>query len=213
MKLSLALPVLLVAGVAHAQAPGEVAPAPPPPPAAPAAPSVRPAEVDPMANRISLGLGVGSVAFGDDVSFRAASIAARYRIARTFELEFELFGGRQAVDGGDGPLAIGGGFLGLRYRFAPERRWNGYVGAGLGQVIVEQHETTDERLDGAKRALFRLSGGLEHRWQRFSLGVEAAILAAGEREDYGSGGAYYDGYIEPEAVSALELSLRAAVYF
>lgn len=213
MKTLLVVAGLLVAGVAHAQAPGEVAPTPPapPPPAAPA-PTAPPAEVDPMANRISLGLGVGSIALGNDVSFRAGSIAARYRIARTFELELELFGGRQALDGGDGPLAIGGGFLGLRYRFAPERKWTGYAGVGLGQVMIEQHETTEEMLDGAKRPLFRLSGGLEHRWRRFSLGLEAAILAAGEREDIGSASST-DAYIEAEATSALELSLRGAVYF
>lgn len=211
MKPLLVLPALLVAGVAHAQAPGEVAPTAPPPAATPPATVARTAEVEPMKNRISVGLGVGSVAFGDDVSFHTGNIAVRYRVARTFELELELFGGRQALDGGDGPLAIGGGFLGLRYRFMPERKWNGYAGVGVGQVIIEQHETTDEMLDGAKRPLFRLSAGLEHRWQRFSFGAEAAILAAGERDDYGTG--YYDGYVEPEAVSALELSLCASVYF
>lgn len=215
MKL-LVVPCLLASSVAFAQAPGETPPTPPPSTTMPAPAPPSSDQIDVMRNRFSVGLGAGALGVSNDtteVEFRTLSFALRYRAHPSFEIELELFGGRQSLDGEDGPLAVGGGYLGGRYRIAPGRRWNGYLGIGLGQVMIERKDTTEEMLDGSKRALFRVGGGLEHRWQRFSVGLEVALLALGKRSDHDPDAPSRDAMLTGESAGGVDVALRAGCYF
>ncbi|MCX5748520.1 MAG: hypothetical protein NT062_39230, partial [Proteobacteria bacterium] len=123
--------------------PSSVEPVAPPAPyaapivdAAPTAPSV-------MATRWSIGLGVGSFTVAPEQSpdattdFDITELSLRFRATYHLELELNLMGGRQVLaDGTQGGQALGGGTLGLRYRFAAAQPWNWWVMAGVGETTI-----------------------------------------------------------------------------
>jgi hypothetical protein len=78
---------------------------------------------------------------------------------------------------------MGGGTLGVRYRFRPNRAWDWWLGAGLGATVIERHDSTEEARDAATRPHFAFGIGLERRWNRFALNADVRMMAIGPRED------------------------------
>ncbi len=179
---------------ASAQAPGEYAPEAAPPAAAD--PCGSPCGGHAMRpQRWSIGLNLGGLSVtpegadrnddSADTNFRTSELAVRYRATRHLELELLLSGGRQVLDDdSDGDLAMGGGTLGARYRFRPDRAWDWWLMAGLGGTVIERHESTQEQRDNAMRGHFAFGIGLERRFgPHFALQAEARMLAIGPRND------------------------------
>ncbi|HEU0030499.1 MAG TPA: hypothetical protein VFQ53_07700 [Kofleriaceae bacterium] len=199
MTFRLALASLLVvsaASVAYAQAPGEMEPVAPPSSVAPAAP-VAPLVVAPdpratlMARRFAVGLNVGGMSVApqgsdgaDEVSFNSAELSLRFRMTPRLELELLLNGGRQVLeDDTQGDLAMGGGTLGLRYRFRPYRHTGWWLLAGVGETIIARHDASESERDAAGRPHFAFGAGLEHRFTNWALNAELRMLAIGPRSD------------------------------
>jgi hypothetical protein len=185
-------PLLLagLAGSAHAQAPGDVAPAPYYAPA-PVAPYAPPAAPPAIAHRWAIGLSLGGyevapdgAAEGTQTQFRIAELALRYRASRRVELELGVSGGREVLaDQTDGELATGSVTLAMRYRFRPEQRWNWFVMAGLGGTVIAPHQSTEAEREGATRPLGMLGVGVERRFRRFALQAELRGVGIGPRAD------------------------------
>ncbi len=188
---ALSLAPLLAASSAHAQAPGEVTPAPYYAPApAPAHPCASaPAEV--MTRRWAIGLSIGSMGVspddapeGAETRFRIGELAVRYRASRRLELELAMSGGREVLeDDVEGELATGSVTFALRYRFRPERRWSWWVMGGLGGTVIAPHESSDAQREGATRPLGMVGIGVERRFRRFALQAELRGIGLGPRED------------------------------
>jgi hypothetical protein len=182
--------ITALATTAHAQAPGQM-PGPPAPGYYEPAPPVRESV---MARRWAIGLNLGAFTAtpnsanpGDpdaDANFRTAELSIRYRATYHLELELLLNGGRQVLDDdSDGDLAMGGGTLGLRYRFRVERPWNWWLMGGLGGTIIERHDSSEAERDGAMRPHVAVGVGLERRFRRFAIQAEFRMLGIGPRDD------------------------------
>ncbi len=190
LGLALAAPLLATA-TAHAQAPGQVDPTTAPAPVVDPTPVVvaPPAYLDVLAHRFSVGLDLAAWSVADEndtteADFRGADLALRFRMTPRLEAELVLSGGRQVLDDGeDGELAMGGGTLGLRYRFLPGRPWDFWLGAGLGATVIERHDSTSDERDAANRPHAALSLGVERRWRRFAIHADVRMVALGARND------------------------------
>ncbi len=184
-----------LATTVHAQAPGqwtpEVAPAPSAPGMSDPCSYDRPSV---MTRRWAIGLNLGVLSVvpdsadpddsNADTNFRTSELSIRYRATRHLELELALTGGRQVLDDdSDGELAMGGGTLGARYRFRPERAWNWWLMGGLGGTVIERHNSSEEAREGAMRPHVAFGIGIERRFRRFALQAEARMLAIGPRSD------------------------------
>ena len=184
--LGLALAPLFATATAYAQAPGEMTPESAPPG------EVTPTYVAPrptlMSHRWAIGLNLGAFSVApqdapDDsatTDFRTSELSVRFRLAPNWELELLLAGGRQVLeDDSDGDLAMGGGTLGVRYRFRPQQSWNWWVMGGLGGTVIANHESTREERDAAMRPHVALGIGLEKRFNRFALQAEFRGMGLG----------------------------------
>lgn len=166
------LVVVMVAGTAHAQAPGEVQPLP-----APAQPSV-------MDRRWSVGLSFGALGLGpdrdgaDDVSFGMVELAARFRIRSFVDVGLSLHGGGAA----EGDLTAAGIYLDGRYRFRAERPWNLWALLSLGVASVAAEDQTDEAKRG--RGSLRIGVGVERRFRLWALHAELRLVHVGENKDF-----------------------------
>lgn len=190
MKLVALAAVILASQAAYAQAPGETPVAPPPAPEAGASPAVVAPEVPAMANRWAVGLSVGSLSVApkdapdNKTQFGIGELSIRFRATLHLELELALAGGQQKQqDGTQGDLEVNTGLLGLRYRFAAERHWNWWLGAGIGGISVTQTGATDQQRKDAQRPMGSLAIGLEHRWSQFALHAELRAFGVGQRQD------------------------------
>lgn len=168
-----------------------VQPAPVVAPVAPVGPSCgSPMAVDVMAHRFAVGLNLGSASFAPEHSpdaksdFAISELSLRYRATYHLEIELALTGGRQSLeDGSQGELAMGGGTLGLRYRFSPSSRWNWWLMGGIGETTIARHDATRSELDAAARPHGQLGVGIERRFQRFAIQAELRMTAVGDRHD------------------------------
>jgi hypothetical protein len=197
--LVLALAPLLATATAHAQAPGEAAPQAVDPYQSYPPYQAPPQVADPcaagrasvMAHRFGIGVSIGGLGVqpdnapdGSDTSFRVAELALRYRASLRFELELALTGGRQVLDDdSDGDLAMGSVTLGVRYRFMPGYKWSWWLMGGVGAAVVASHSSTADERDAAQRPVGMLGIGLERRFGRFALQVEARGMGFGPRQD------------------------------
>ena len=187
---------LFAAPLAHAQAPGEVQPivvAQPVvvapvvvQPGAPGAPMVAPApeagcEPRPavMDNRWAIGLSLGGMSIAprdvpdDQTHFTLGELALRFRVARHFELELAVGGGRErTADNMDGDLQVSTAALALRYRFRPEEHWNWFVMGGLGGAAITRHDATSKERDDATQPMFVAGVGTEYRFDHLALQAE-----------------------------------------
>jgi hypothetical protein len=206
MKLLLAASSLLIASTAYAQAPGEYE-------EGTGAPGMAPVVVEPVVappvkqRRWSVGLGFGSLGLSPhdnpdaETNYGIGQLALRYRPWRHLEIELAFSGGREQLDDGEeGDRMVNQGVLALRYRFAPQRRWNWWLMAGMGSLSVTHHEASDDERESAQQSTLQFGVGLERRWTRFALQLElrAVGVKANEDEDMPVGGVIVeDGQMEP----------------
>jgi len=187
MKLLAIAAVILASATAYAQAPGETPMAPPPAPEA--SPCGYAAPIPVMANRWAVGLSIGSLSVApkdtpdQKTEFGIGELSIRFRATVHLELELALAGGQQKLqDGTDGTLQVNTGLLGLRYRFAAQRKWNWWLGAGIGGISVTPTGATDQDRKAAQRPMGALSIGLERRWSQFALHAELRGFGVGQRQ-------------------------------
>jgi hypothetical protein len=174
---------MFVTATAYAQAPGEVAPAAP---AAPAEPAPCAPHESVMANRWAVGLSIGSLGLAPkdapdaQTQFAVGQLALRFRATLHLELEAAFGGGREQLhDGSDGSHQVATGVLALRYRFAPEARWNWWLMGGIGSLAVTGTTPTDQQRRDAQRPLGELGIGVERRFRRFALDAELRAIGVG----------------------------------
>jgi hypothetical protein len=182
------------ASLAHAQAPGELAP----PPAAPAAPAADSPCAAPcggcaraesvMENRWAVGLSLGSMSLApqgqpdNQTGFGIGELALRFRATPHLELELSAGGGReQLANNQQGDLEVNTAALALRYRFRPEAAWNWFVMGGLGGASVVSHDATKQERDDATHPLGMVGIGLERRFHHFALQAEARAIGVGDK--------------------------------
>jgi hypothetical protein len=138
-----------------------------------------------MQHRFSVSLGLGGMGVSPEsnpeasTDFGIGQLALRYRATRHLELEVAFAGGGQTVNGEEGELAIGMASLGVRYRFAPERRWNWFVGAGIGAANIAAKDATEEEIDEAGRPTAHLGIGVERRFRRLAVQAELRFVGMG----------------------------------
>ena len=196
--------LLCSVATAHAQAPGEYV--------APAAP-VGPGYHDVMADRWSVGLGIGSVGLhAPDTSASTYSIgelALRFRLAPHFELEATLGGGNSS-DGGT--TSIGMATLGARYIFQPRADWNVWVMGALGALAI--NDDPQDSSSQVNRAVVEAGMGIERRFAHFALQAEIRAIAASAPKQTDDATARTDTMTTPAGTLAGgELTLGASWYF
>ena len=189
--LALSLAPLFAATLAHAQAPGQLAPAAPLEPVSVCAPpcgggggrSV-------MDDRWAIGVSLGAMSLepqagpGPATGFAIAELALRFRATLHLELELSAGGGRErTADDRQGDLEVGAVALAARYRFLPEAAWNGFVMAGIGGAAITRHDATREERDAATQPLGMLGIGIERRFRHLALQGEARVVGMGDEGD------------------------------
>lgn len=185
----LGLSLLLAASPAFAQAPGEVAPAPYQPTYV--APVVAPPPgIDPLAKRWAISLSLAGTSVepddapqGSETTFSGGELAIRYRASRRFELFANFGGGRQVVEDMEGDLAMSNVLLGARYRFLPTQKWNWFLMAGFGGMVIAPRTSTEEEREGLSRGVGMFGLGVERRWSQFALQAELRAMGIGPREN------------------------------
>lgn len=182
MKLALLAP-LFVATTAYAQAPGEYEEGTGAPGLAPVVVPVEAVVPAPKPRRWSVGLGIGSMGLAPhgapeaESEFAVGQLAVRYRATRRLEIELAFAGGREQLEGYDGDRyegdrEVSSAVLALRYRFAPEHRWNWWLMAGLGSLAVTHHHASDHEREYAQQSTLQFGAGLERRFHRFAVQLE-----------------------------------------
>jgi hypothetical protein len=167
-----AMIVVLLAGTAYAQAPGEVAPVSQPP-----APSV-------MDRRWAVSLSGGSLGLkpdhdnADNVTFGMLELSGRFRIRSWVEVGLSFVGGGATK----GDLSTGGLFIDGRYRFLAENPWNVFALVSLGIVSVARSDATDDEKKG--RGALRLGVGVERRFRVWAIQAELRLVGVGENKDF-----------------------------
>jgi hypothetical protein len=188
MKLGLILSPLLVASLAHAQAPGDYEIAAPgmTPESLPVSPAPAPVR------RLSLGLGIGFVDLaphsgpvGSSAQFDIAQLSIRYLATRHLEIELGLSGGREVVGEMEGDREVSQAVLALRWRFNPHRHWNWWVMAGMGSLAVTRVGASDDVRNHAQQSTLQFGAGLEHRWERFAIQAEMRAVGVAPNESHG----------------------------
>jgi hypothetical protein len=164
MRIALVL-LIALAGTARAQAPGDCA-------------VVAPATGrDVMADRFSVGFGVGSIGLAppkatDTTNYGIAELAFRFRLTPHFELEAAFSGG----DSQDKTTTLGVGAVGVRYRFHPADDWNVWFMGAFGGATI----TTTADMTSVERPIAELGAGIERRFGHLGLQAELRAIAAGE---------------------------------
>jgi hypothetical protein len=179
------VPFAVVVAVVLAARSAAGQPAPPdstPPAVAPAAPPTAPlppARAGVMANRWGLMVGLGVQALkssddgsGDNIAFATYEIGGRFRIIPSIEVALTIAAGANHDDSYNGLWAD------FRYRFLAERPWNIYAYLGFGVGSAAAKNAPDDETHG--RGSLRFGGGVERRFDVFSLSAELRILAFGE---------------------------------
>jgi hypothetical protein len=166
MRIAVAL--FALCSVAHAQAPGQVAPGP-------VTPSV-------MARRWSVSLGLASeklTADTDgkpDATFGLLELAGRFRLRAPLDVGLTFSGG----SGLEGALDTVAFYAEVRYRFFASRPWNPHAALALGFASVANGDASSDARRG--RGSLRLSAGIERRFGSFAVAAELRLLGIGENE-------------------------------
>jgi hypothetical protein len=208
MRIAVALFVCLVGtATAYAQAPGEYVIAAPP----------AVGYHDVMADRWSVGFGIGSVSLHapqtDPTGYGIGELALRFRLTPHVELE-STFG---AGDSSDKSTSVGLATLGVRYIFQPRADWNVWVMGALGVLDV----TMDPQASSStpiERSMAQLGMGIERRFAHFALQAEArAIGASAPKAANDAARADATSTMTPamatDTLSGGELTLGASYYF
>jgi hypothetical protein len=196
--------VVALCGTAYAQAPGEYV----------AAPAVGPGYHDVMADRWSVGFGIGSVGLhapdASPSSYAIGEFAFRFRLAPHFELETTLGGGNQSDN--NGATSVGLATLGARYIFQPRADWNVWIVGAIGALSVRSDP--NDASTQVDRGMAEAGMGIERRFAHFALQAEFRAIAAGAPKQTDAS-ARTDA-MQPAASDTLagaELSVGASWYF
>ena len=197
MRATTLLAVLATAGVAHAQAPGQVTPAA-------AAPSVTAA---PWTVSLALGSEGLTPKFdgASNVQFLGFELSGRYRFTPAIEVALSLF-----LGGSAGQIATSSIFADFRYHFFPEHAWSFYALGGLGVLSAHGKDPTDTQKKG--RGALRLGLGGDRRFGRFSIFGELYVVGAGDNKDAPTDSST-GGHLARDSVSGGALELGAAYSF
>ena len=164
-----ALLVVILAGTAHAQAPGQVQPL--------EQPSV-------MDRRWAVSLSLGTLGLEPDredaktVSFGMLELAGHFRIRPFIDVGLSIYGG----GAGEGDLSAAGLYIDARYRFLAERPWNVWALLSIGVTSVAAEDQSDEAKQG--RGSLRLGAGVERRFGAWGIHAELRLIAVGENTDF-----------------------------
>ena len=216
MKIGLVLAPLLLASTAYAQAPGDdyynddLAP-PSMTPVAPTPVVVAPERV----RRWSIGVGFGSLSLAPhqspeaETEFAVGTLSLRYLLGRHLELELAISGGDEKEPDYDEygyydyyyeGRQVSSAVLAARYRFSPQRKWNWWLMAGMGTLAVTPAYASDEEKDAAQQSTLQFGIGLERRFRRFALQLEARAVGVKPNEEE----TVYGGGVKPEAGPYME---------
>jgi outer membrane protein with beta-barrel domain len=191
--------VMLAAGTARAQAPGETTPV----------------ATDLMARRWSIELGLGAASLktkgaDDAAGFGTLGAAGRFRITPAIELALGL-----ALGGGelhDTKLSTGALYVDFRYRFLAENEWNVFALAGLGVASIAGKMATDDEKRG--RGMLRLGGGVERRFGALAVDATLRIVGIAEHADLPLPDSPDTGFDYAHlGVSGLALAIDGVYYF
>jgi hypothetical protein len=190
-KMRLPFAVVIAVVLAARSAAGQSAPpdSSPPAPTSPATPPAvatptpaappPPARAGVMANRWGLMVGLGFQALkssddgsGENIAFATYEIGGRFRIIPSIEVALTIAAGANHDDSYSGLWAD------FRYRFLAERPWNIYAYLGFGAGSAAGKNASDDETHG--RGSLRLGGGVERRFDVFSLSAELRVLAFGQ---------------------------------
>ena len=197
--------VVALCGTAYAQAPGEYVAA------APAGPGYH----DVMADRWSVGFGIGSVGLrtpeASPTSYAIGELAFRFRIAPHFELETTLGGGNESDN--NGATSVGLATLGARYIFQPRADWNVWLVGAVGALSLRSDP--NDASSQVDRAMAEAGMGIERRFAHFALQAEFRAIAAGVPKQADEANARTDTMapVASDTLAGAELSLGASWYF
>lgn len=159
--------VLAMAGIAHAQAPGEIAPT--------AAPQVDrwaiagSLLVEPLKPQTAGAVGQG---------FAVLELSGRYRLRPEVELALAL-----DLGGADNRYTLGALYVDARYRFRPFAAWDWHLVGGIGAASVAAKDAVDN--DKKLRGSIRFGAGGDRRFGRFALQAELELVGVTSNDDAG----------------------------
>ena len=192
--------VVLIAGIAHAQAPGQT-------PQQAAAPSV-------MDDRWAVALGLATEGLkprtpgAQNVQFAGLELGGRFRYRPAIEFALSL-----VLLGSKGDIGSGGLWADFRYRFYAERPWNPFALVGLGVQSAAGKNDGDTATKG--RGALRLGGGIERRFGSFAAFAELKLVSIAHNPDVvePATGISNQYLLERYGDGGLELSLGGTYYF
>ncbi|MGE5185408.1 MAG: hypothetical protein ACM31C_25265 [Acidobacteriota bacterium] len=166
MRLALVL-VAAMTAVAHAQAPGQVAPEPA------SLVMARPWSVSLSLAAMSAKPHVDGV---NAVGLGAFELAGAYRLRPSIQLGLSLAGG----GGENNTLSTGALWANVRYRFMAEQPWNVLALGSLGVASVYGKDAPD--VERKARGAIRIGGGVEHRWQSWAIEADLVVFAIAQND-------------------------------
>ena len=196
-----ALLVVVLAGTAHAQAPGEVQPLP-----APDAPSV-------MDRRWSISAAIGPIGLKPKDTERETLTFSMFELAGHFRIRPYIDVGLSAYGAGamKGELSTGGLFIDARWRFLPENPWNLWALLSLGVASVSHEDQSEAAKQG--RGAIRFGFGIERRFRAWAIHGELRLVGIGENKDYEEASMTLNEEMADRAVNGGSLTFGGSFYF
>jgi hypothetical protein len=188
--------LVLLAGTAHAQPPGQTQPI-----AAPESVMDRRWSIDASAG--SLGLKAKDY---DNVTFGMFELAGRFRIRPWVDVGLSFYGA-----GTKGPLSTGGLYVDGRYQFLAERAWNVWALLSLGVATCARDDASDDAQKG--RGSIRIGAGVERRFRRFGIHAELRLIGIGENQDFDSASPTRDDAMAKNSLDGGSLTFGGTFYF
>lgn len=161
---------------------------------------------------VAVGLGVESMKPKPDASstigFTTFELAGRFRIRPAIEVALALNG----AGAFSGNFASGGLGADFRYRFMAEESVNFYVLGGIGVQAAAAKNAPEVETKG--RALFRIGGGAELRYNPIALSADLRLYGIAENPDVPDAVPSTTRYeIARYSVSGIQLVFGATYYF
>ena len=196
-----ALILVMLAGTAHAQAPGEVMPQP-----VPREPSV-------MDRRFSISAAIGPLGLKpkdtdrESLTFSMLELGGHFRIRPFIDVGISFYGAGATK----GELSTGGLFLDARWRFLAERPWNLWALLSLGVASVAHEDQSEAAKQG--RGCVRLGFGIERRFRAWAIHGELRLVGIGENKDFEPMGTTLNDEMADRELSGGSLTFGGSFYF
>lgn len=197
-----ALFVVVLAGTAHAQAPGEVQPLP-----APHEPSV-------MDRRWSISAAIGPLGLKpkdtdrESLTFSMLELGGHFRIRPFIDVGVSFYGAGATK----GELSTGGLFIDARWRFLAERPWNLWALFSLGVASVADEGQSEAAKQG--RGAVRLGFGIERRFRNgWAIHAELRLVGIGENKDFEPMGTTLNDEMADRELSGGSLTMGGSFHF